>query len=153
MGFEAVDFRCPVCKSNKWGTHAFVGECHGMRHDGKPCDFRWSRRHDYSVFVRPDGRGFRSPLELEQVIGMRTTAVAGGVVRLCGRGGRTAFPELLHDLLGELMARPPTVGVVERWTVDEKRRALDWATQAIMTGSLVGPPPRPPFIEEGAGTA
>lgn len=148
-GLRSVEFRCPMCTSDKWGTEesGMIGRCRG---DG--CTFRWNRRRDFRVFVRKaDGRGFRSPVELEAQLGAPT--FINGVSMI--PPPRQALVDDLHDLLCEAMVRPPTVAIVERWSTAEKLQALRWASAQILADLGEGVPRvrRPPFIEDGAATA
>lgn len=148
MGFTGLEFRCPKCNPRgelpaAWGTErGNVGTCHTAG-----CNFRWSRRHDFRVFVRArDGRPFESPVELEAF-------VAGVALRQAPRLASSA--ETLYELLAELMAAPPTVAVIERWTMEEKHAALAWASREVLAldGEDVTRVERPKFVEEGAATA
>ena len=141
MGFTGVEFRCPKCGSSAWGTSSNAGFCKRT-----PCTFRWSRAHDFRVFVRErDGRPFESARELEVFLGL----TRGGI------GRAWTLSETLHELLTEIMTCPPTIGVVELWTFDEKRRALEWASREVLAleGEDVTRVERPIFVESGAATA
>lgn len=132
-GLLSVEFRCPQCKSLKWGTRDDVGVCSG-------CGFRWARRCDFRVFFRKNGAGFSSREELDAVL------------RGVDYGRPPTVEELLHELLSFIMHKPPTLGVVQLWTRKEQRAALHWLTHEVL-GDTRPRAPRPPFIEEGAATA
>jgi len=151
-GFLSVEFRCPWCGSDRWGTIGERGRCNGSSLDGLGrCPFSWARYEDFRVFVNTTtGKSFGSALELERIVGMRT-APPGGI----RPGAQASFPEVLHELLAELMACPPTPGVIRRWTLHEQRRALMWASHEILgeEDPTIVRFERPPFIEERAATA
>lgn len=151
-GFLSVEFRCPWCGSDRWGTVGERGRCGGVARDGLGrCVFTWARYEDYRVFVNlATGRRFASALELERVIGMRTAGPDG-----VKAAARASFPEVLHELLAELMPTPPTPGVIRRWTLSEQRAALMWASHEILgeEDPNVVRYERPRFIEERAATA
>lgn len=141
-GLLSVEFVCPTCRGKGWGTLGAVGRC-----NTRGCRFQWNRLNDFRVFFRKaDGRGFASPLELEAA--MRGPLVA----RL------PPLIELIHELLVEVMERPPTVGVVALWSDKEQRQAVHWLTHMVLredsiAGELAPTVPRPAFIEDGAATA
>lgn len=97
------------------------------------------------VFERLDGTRFSSAAELEDTLAV----------------GRTAPPsvsESLHELLTLVMERPPTLGVVEAWTLGEKREVLQWATAVAMVEEFLNGktepealPPAPDFVRAAAG--
>jgi len=153
-GLQAITFKCPKCGGDTFGFENEVGHCRRVGHTrATDCNFTWSRRHDWRVFVRvADGSGFRTPVELEAFV-----ADASAAPVTVPAGARPAFPELLQGLLAELMASPPTLAVVERWTRAEWRDALHWASREVLADDAAGVDvarePRPSFIEDGAATA
>jgi hypothetical protein len=154
--WRLITFRCPSCAGDTFGYENDVGHCRrvGFGADDD-CKFSWPRRHDWRVFVRvADGSGFRSAAELQAFMDAaasegKTPAPAAGVPP------REPFPALLQRLLGELMERPPTLGVVERWTREQHRAALHWCSRQIIHGETGQGvlEARPAFIEDGAATA
>lgn len=150
-GVMAVRFKCPKCGSDRWGTRdGVVGVCRGpdcLWAEGGP--FTWSRARDFRFFYREiDGTGFETAEQYEQTIGV-TAGIAVATTR------RT-LPEMLHELLTEIMERPPTVAVVQLWQTDELRQALRWCSGELASRGPWGDGrrvERPAFIEEGAATA
>lgn len=150
-GVMAVHFKCPRCASDRWGTRDAVGVCRGYRcGEGKGGAFTWSRAHDFRFFVRDiDGTGFETPEQYEETIGVGALGIAIATTR------RT-LPEMLHELLEEIMERPPTIAVVQMWKTEELRAALHWCSRELAARGVWGDGrrvPRPEFIEEGAATA
>jgi len=149
VGLSMVEFRCPKCQGTEWGSDGITGRCEepGILGSRGTCTFTWSRRHDHRVFFRKDnGAGFASREELEAVLRLQASAPT-----------RPPFELLLHELLGQVMHRPPTLGVVALWSRHEQRQALHWVTHEILAECVVAGPgerlERPRFIEEGAATA
>jgi hypothetical protein len=146
-GILKIGFTCPVCSNAGFGTHydssdgagepgVAVGHC-----NGHGCKYEWLRRDDWTVFHNAStGRPFASPLEYS---------------RLLSADEPPTFAETLYDLLGCVMERAPSVGVIDHWSTDARRAALAWASNEVMREFEPerAPSSRPVFIEEGAGTA
>lgn len=144
-GLDLIRFCCPRCSGDEFMTESLTGVCKG-------CSFVWQRRDDFVVFVRLDGGRFASRAQLEEFTGPANTIR----VHVPISSARPSFLELLHDLLGEAMTRPPTLGVLGMWTREQQFLALRWASGEVLHAAGVNVArarQRPAFVEEGAGTA
>jgi len=77
-GFFSVDFCCPLCGSEFWGTSGLFGLCNGSKTDDygsgwkavERCTFKWLRTDDWRVFVDGvSGIGFASRDDFERAVG------------------------------------------------------------------------------------
>jgi hypothetical protein len=154
--WRQIAFRCPTCAGDSFGYENDTGHCRRVGFaTGDDCTFSWPRRHDWRVFVRvADGSGFRSAAELGAFMTEAATQDKLAA-RAAAAPAREPFAELLQRLLAELMERPPTVGVVERWTREQHRAALHWCARQVVHGETGEGvlEARPAFIEDGAATA